>query len=369
MRKFIYSLMAFIVTFFVVSATNVSAKTLVNEEGSVSVSESEIINDDLFIGAQIVTLDGSVNGDVFIGADSVTVNGIINGNLHVGAGTVILNGNVKGNVYVGSENLSVNASTIGGSLILGAGNANIDKDSSIGGSIIAGAANITIDSQVKRSVYLGVRTATLGSTASIGKDLYYGVAENGQKIVIQDGAVITGETHKYEGQVAKPFVVREQVVSGMRFAKIFTTILSFLGALIVGLLYSKLFKDHFAQSAGFVSKSFWKSFGVGFLIAIAALPALVITIITVVGIPLAGVTFLILILGMYLAKIVVGFSLGAFISTMFNWKKMPTFATFALGLLVFYLLKIIPFIGGFVSITVLWAGLGALALHTFSAKK
>lgn len=369
MRRFIYSLVVFVFAFFAISAANVSAKTIANENGSVSVAKSEVINDDLFVGAQTVTLDGTVNGDVFIGADSVTINGIVNGNLHVGASSVILKGAVKGNVYVGSGNVAVNSSVIGGSIIAGAGTISIDKDSSIGGSIIAGAGSITIDSQVKRSVYLGVGSATIGASAVIGKDLYYGVAEDGDKVIIAEGAVIAGETHRLETAVAKPEVTRREITSGFKSAKVFTTILSFIGAIIVGLLYSKLFNNHFRETAGLVSKSFWKSLGIGFLVTLTAIPVFIILMITVIGIPLTGVLFLILMLYMYLAKIVVGFSLGIWMSGKFNWKKLSTFATFAVGLLALYLLKSIPFVGGFISLTVLWVGLGALTLQIFSAKK
>jgi hypothetical protein len=369
MRRLIYSVLVFVLAFFVVFTPNLSAKTLANDEGSVSVGKSEIVNDDLFIGAQTATLDGTVNGDVFIGANSITINGIINGNLHIAASSVTLKGNVKGNVYVGSGNLTVNSSIIGGSLILGAGSVNIDENSSIGGSIIAGAGSITIDSQVKRSVYLGVGTATIGSTAVIGKDLYYGVAEDGEKVTIEEGAVITGETHKIEGQMVKPEVTQSQITSGLKSARIFTTLLSFIGALIVGLLYSKLYKNQLTESSDLVSKSFWKSLGIGFLVTISALPVFILLMITVIGIPLAGAIFLTLMLYMYLAKIVVGFSLGIWMAKKFNWKKLSAFSTFAIGLLVIYILKCIPVIGGFISITVLWVGLGALTVRTFSTKK
>jgi hypothetical protein len=88
--------------------------------------------------------------------------------------------------------------------------------------------------------------------------------------------------------------------------------------------------------------------------------------ITIIGIPLAGIVFLILMIGVNLAKIVAGFALGVWISSKFKWNKLSSFWIMALGLLVIYILKAIPVVGGIVSITVLWVGLGALALRTFT---
>jgi hypothetical protein len=88
--------------------------------------------------------------------------------------------------------------------------------------------------------------------------------------------------------------------------------------------------------------------------------------ITIIGLPLAGVAFLFLMIGIYLAKIVVGFALGSWISAKLKWNKLSPFWVMALGLLVIYILKVIPVIGGIVSITVLWAGLGALGIRTFT---
>jgi len=368
MRKILTALLIFAFTFLTLSVTKVSAKTITNENGNVNIGKTEIINDDLFIGAQTVQIDGTVNGDVFIGAQSVKVSGIINGSLHVGANTLDLDGVVKGNVYAGAQNILVNGSSIGGSLLVGAASVSIDKNSSVGGSILAGAGTLSINSQVKRSVYAGTGSLQIGSDTVIGKDLYYAEGNQGQ-VNISEKAKIAGSVYKSETITAQKSAdmkaAKKQTSPFINGAKVMTGIISLAGALIVGLLYMKLFGQHLAQTSDLVSKSFWKVLGVGFLVTIAAVPGLIILLITVIGIPLAGLALLTLLIFSYLAKIVVASAFGNWAKQKYNWT-MSNFGSLALGLAAFYVIKQIPFIGFLAGLVVLWLGLGALTLKIFS---
>lgn len=369
MRKVISSLLIFIFAFFVFSVTKVSAKILTDEKGNVNVAKTEVINDDLFIGTQTAVIDGTVNGDVFIGAQTVKVTGLVNGSLHIGANTVDITGTVKGNVYAGAQNILVSGAKIGGSLLVGGATVNIDKDSTIGGSVLAGAGSLSLDSQVKRSVYVGVGNLTIGADTKIGKDLYY-AAGNGQgQASISEKAKISGNTYKSEIKTPEKNVnletAKKQVPAFLNGVRFVTTITSFLGALIIGFLYLKFFAGHFTQTAGLVSKSFWKALGIGFLVTIALVPGLIILLVTVIGIPLAGLAFLLFLLYASLTKIIVGSALGNWLSQKLSWKT-STFGAFALGLFVIYLLKLIPVVGSLTGLVVFWAGLGAFTLRIFS---
>jgi hypothetical protein len=105
--------------------------------------------------------------------------------------------------------------------------------------------------------------------------------------------------------------------------------------------------------------------GVGFLVTIAAIPGVILLLITVVGIPLAGLVLFMLLIYGYLAKVVVGYALGRWMSAKFNWKMTP-YTEFALGLLIIYIIKLIPVVGFLAGLIVFWIGLGALTLKVFS---
>jgi hypothetical protein len=388
MRKIFTSVLVFLFAFLIISVTKVSGKIISDEIGTVIVAKTEVINDDLFVGAKSVEIDGTVNGDAYIGAETVRITGIINGNLHVGASTVNLGGVVTGNVYIGAGQVNVSSSKIGGSLLVGSGSLNVDKDSSVGGSILAGAGTLSVSSAVKRNIYVGAGTAdinstiggearigagsiSIGSNTRIAKDLYYGTGNEKGEINISDNAVISGTIHKAEYSLAQRQNLeraRKQVPAAFNSLKLIGTILSFFGALLVGKLYLKYFDKHAKTSSDLLTKSLWRSFGTGLLITIFAIPAIVVLLITMVGIPLAGLAFLLLLIFIYMTKIVVGMSLGDWLTQKLNLKKMTVYNTFALGLIAIYVLKLIPVVGAITGLVVLWSGLGALALNTFSKK-
>ena len=370
MRKFISSILIFILAFFTISVVKVSAKILSNDKGTVTVANNEIVNDDLFIKAQTAEVYGTVNGDVYIGAQNVTIQGTINGNLHIGAQIVNLDGNYKGNVYIGAQNVSVTGANINGSLLVGSQDLTLDSKTQIGGSILAGGENVNIDSQIKRNVFVGAGILSIGSNTVIGKDLYYATRKNMGRVNISPNAKIAGSTHKSESGPAQSEIqtVRSRGIAFLRAFKVVGSVISYLGALIIGFAYFKFFEKHFTKTAALITSSFWKSLGIGFLITISFIPGMILLLMTVVGIPIAGLAILLLLLFVYFSKIVVGLSFGNWCVKRFNWK-MKTFSTFAIGLLVYYLVRFIPFIGGLAGLIVLWVGLGALVLSSFSTSK
>ncbi len=367
---FLFFIFAFI--YFTFSAGNVYAKVITGENGTVNIANSEVVDDDLFIGAQTVNIDGTVNGDAFIGAQTVKITGIINGNLHAGANTLLLEGKIKGNVYAGAQNIIVSGADIGGSLIAGAATVNLDKSTVIGGTLMVGTGSLTIDSQIGRSVYAGTGNLTIGGSTIIGKDLYYASGKEKGQANISANAKIIGNTYKSEivtpEKSADLEPIKRQAPVIFNGAKFIFGIFSFIGALIVGFIYMKLFPKSFTETSKLVSVSFWKSFGIGFLVTITFIPAMIILLITVVGIPVAGLVFLSLLIYSYLAKIVVGSALGSWFTKRFNMKA-SAYGAFALGLLVFYILKLIPFVGFLAGLVVLWVGLGAFTMRLFSKKE
>ena len=387
--KFFAALLVSCLSFLTLSVTNAAARVISVEKGVATIAKGEIVNDDLFIGAQTVEIFGTVNGDVYAGAETIRINGIINGSLHAGGGIVYLSGRVSQNAYVGAANVIVSNAVIGDSLLIGAGNASVDADSSIGGSILAGTGSITINSPVKRNILLGAGNAdinsavggevrvgagniSIGPNAKIAKDLNYALGDGATEINISDSATVGGTINKTENkfagkkdvELAKNSLPKAFAAIGMVF-----NIISWAGTLIIGFLCLKLFNKTFSDSANRVTKSFFSSLGVGFLICVAALPAFLILALTGVGLPLAGLAVLVLLINIYLAKIVVGLAVGLFLADKFGWKKTSIYAVFALGLTLIYLLKMIPFLGFVISLAVLWTGLGALALHYKSGLK
>jgi hypothetical protein len=379
----VFSSFILLLLFSLFFTTKVSAKVLTVEKGTVTVAKDETINDDLFIGAQDVEIEGTVNGNVYAGAQTVRIDGTINGSVHTGASAVYLSGTVSGNVYTGAGNVTLSGAKIGNSLHVGAGNIFIDKDSSIGGSLMAGGGTIAIYGPVKRNVMvaggtvnlnsvvggevrIGAGNITIGPDTKIGKDLYYSTDQSQNNINISESASVSGSIKKVENNLPTGRNVetaRRDLSGGFRAFAILVKIASLIGAFIIGLLWLRLFPKSFIKSTDLVANSFFKSLGIGFLVTIFAFPILLILAVTVVGLPLAGILLLILLLSFYLSKLVISLCLGTWIVNKFGWKKLSQVWVFILGLILIYLLKQIHVIGFLTSIVVLFSGVGALVLY------
>ena len=98
---------------------------------------------------------------------------------------------------------------------------------------------------------------------------------------------------------------------------------------------------------------------------IATIPGFILLLVTVVGIPLAGLVFLLLMLYTYLAKIVVAQPVGNWLLQKFN-RKTSVYGSVAFGLLTIFIIRAIPVVGPLVGLFIFMLGLGALTLQTLS---
>jgi hypothetical protein len=72
---------------------------------------------------------------------------------------------------------------------------------------------------------------------------------------------------------------------------------------------------------------------------------------------------------MYMAKIWVSMTVGTLLQKQFGWKKMNEKVVFVLGLTLFYVVSMIPMVGGLVKLVALLSGLGGAWMYLKSVKK
>jgi cytoskeletal protein CcmA (bactofilin family) len=133
-----------------------TAKAVEFDEDGI-IEEGEIIDDDLFIGGDVVEINGTVNGDVFASGSIVKVNGTINGSLASGAQTILINGKVSGSVYAGSMTITLGPDTeIGRNMFYGGFNLSAEEGSVIHRDLLVGAYQVLLAGEVGRDVQAGV---------------------------------------------------------------------------------------------------------------------------------------------------------------------------------------------------------------------
>lgn len=121
----------------------------------VVIESDEVINDDLYVTAGELVMDGTVNGDLIAMGQTLTINGTVEGDVMAAGQTVVINGTVTGAVRMaGSVLLLAETSSIGGD-ILGAGySLEVQEGSSVGQDIVFAGGQILIAGEVARNLHV-----------------------------------------------------------------------------------------------------------------------------------------------------------------------------------------------------------------------
>lgn len=119
----------------------------------VIIESGQVVNDDLYVGANEFVLDGTVNGDTVAFGQIVTVNGTINGDLMTAAQTVVVNGTVTGDIRMAGSVLYVGEKAKIGGDILGAGySLEARKGSTVGRDVVFATGQTLLAADVGRNV-------------------------------------------------------------------------------------------------------------------------------------------------------------------------------------------------------------------------
>lgn len=383
MRKFITMLVGFVLMGFL--ATPVQAKVITQEKGTVRIGKEEVIQDDLYIGAEAVEIEGRIEGDVYVGAGSVRFDGVVTGDLVIGSGEVTIRGEVGDDLWIGAGNALLLGAKVGDGVSIGSGQVMIDEESTIGGSLLvgagrlevrapvgrnlmAGAGEIRIDAPVAGEIRVGGETVELGEKTAIGGDLTY-MSE--QELSMAEGATVAGEIKQVDANKYAPKGREWEKESGKAMAGVWAgmNVFSYLGALVVGLVSLWLVKKPTLEIAEKIKKNFLTSLGWGLLIVVLTGPALLMLTVTGIGLPLAMILGLMLLVDLYLAKIWASMAAGQVMQKQFGWKKMKDGWVFVIGLAAYYALKMVPLVGTLVSLVAFLSGLGGAWMYLKSMKK
>jgi cytoskeletal protein CcmA (bactofilin family) len=346
--------------------------------GRINVTSGEVVDDDLYVAAEAVTIDGTINGDLWAAASTVTVNGAVTGSVMAAAETVNIGGEVDHAVRAVGQTLSISGNVNGDLMVAGA-EVNIASTATIKGDLLLAAGNIRIDgliegdvkgygdevaigNGVKGNVDLKVESLTLLPTANIQGDLTYTSEEEAD---IQSGAQIAGAiTHNLPP-------VKEEPAKAFPPFGIVGKVIRFLMALLAGLVIILIAQRRLTSIAESIRSKPGASAGWGALIVFIAPIAAVLVCFTVVGIPVGLIALGLWGMALYLAQIPVGLFIGRWIIGRFRAVegKAIMVGALALGLVLLKLLELLlgliplPGLGFFIGLAVVGLfGLGAVVV-------
>ncbi|MDD5710898.1 MAG: hypothetical protein PHV43_02240 [Candidatus Colwellbacteria bacterium] len=368
MKKILYILAGAVLLSGVAS---VSAATFAGEDNYL-LGANESVAGNLYTAGGNVNISGNVEGDLITAGGNLTIAGDISEDLTVVGGTINVISNVGEDVRIAGGNINISGK-IGGELVGAGGQVNILSSSAVQGDLNLNGGMVRVEAPVQGraeinggTVYLNTLVAgnlvvrgdeiALGPNADIkGNFTYYSKSEAS----INASAQIAGETkfNRIETPVGKGIETKSAVavMAGLAALKILMTAITAIFLVYVWKGWTKSFaKD--------VTNNFWGRALLGFAALILTPVAAVLLMITFIGLIPAGILWLGYFMGILLASVLAGV-LTAVLFNKYVLKKpvddLPWWKVF-LGVALFQLVKIIPFLGWLAAFVIFLAVLGWL---------
>lgn len=390
----------------------------------VVIEQGQVIEDDLYVGANVFILEGTIKGDLIAGGSVIVVEstGVVEGDLLAMGQGIVINGTVEDDARIAGAMLSVGGdAVIGGDLMAFGYSLEVSDGSAIGGDLVvyasqasllgsvardvqAGVGGLRIDAQIGGDVQAEIGDGedmpsfnpfmfmptppempgmtvvpgglSVGAQAKIGGDLTYTAAGDAE---IPAGAV-EGEVIRKKLELPPPPTPEQQI--GAWFLKLLRALATLL---IVGFLMAWLVPDFVRNGASVLQAQplhglLWGLLVyVGFFFVIFLVLVVIILLIlllgmitlgdlvrTVMGVGMVTVSSLVLTFRVavsYISKILVGFLVGRLLLARFrpDLGENP-YWPLVLGVVIFAILWSIPILGTVVNVVVVLLGLGALWL-------
>ena len=337
------------------------------------------IEDNLYAAGSNVNIAGTVEGDLFAMGGNVFVSGTVEGDLALAGGTVNVNGEVLDDIRLAGGNVTISGS-VGGELIAAGGQVSVmpsvlvAKDAriyagavnysgTVNGDLTAKGDEIYLNGTVKGNVSAHAKKVKLGPDAVVeGTFDYYSNSE----VVMEEGATVLGATnfHKvqYEGKKAAS--------SGWAIFGFLTAgwIIKLLMLVTAALVAFYAFRSQVKAIVHEATTGFWKEAGRGFILLVVAPVAIIVSFITVIGVPLGFIALLLYAAFLLIASVVFTPLLFGRLAAQYVFKKERyelSWWAIVLAVLVLSILKFIPIVGWLFCFIIFLASFGSFANYVY----
>jgi hypothetical protein len=320
--------------------------------GTVTVATDETLPHDLYVTGGTIAVRGRIEGDLVVAGGTVDVSGPVGGDIAAAGGTVTIAGPVDGDVRVAGGTVTVSG-PVTRDLVAGAGTLNISAPARIGGDLIFGAGETNLAGTVAGGV--------LGSTGTYTKTGSIGGTERVE---------LSQQRERREASL---------------LSRLLDQVRRYLSIILFGGLLLWLAPRLFHRAASQLQERPLPSFGIGIVAAISVLVILVLLFIAmlVLSIPLGilgfgrlvltailaaflggGIlTFLFLLVILFVANAVVGYVIGRLLLSRTGDASLDRAAwALLLGVLIVVVLTALPVVGGILNVISVLFGLGAIVI-------
>ena len=337
-------------------------------DGVITVGAGETIDDTLIAAGQTVAIDGTVNGDLLAFGRTVTIRGNVTGNVITGAESVTIEGTVGGDIVGAGRGVTLRGTHVGRNFFGFGRDLDVDASADVAGNTVtfgdtmhidghvgmdlkSFGANVLVGGNVERDFEAYAGEVSVLPSGRIGRNVTAHVdADN--KLQIAQGATIGGT-------VDRQIVAREQRRNRYLTTGFYVRQIVWLGAaFLTGLLLLWAFPTLRRLSLPTVGVAL-RSGGIGLVAAVVMPIAAILACITIVGIPIGILTFMLGAIGLYFGKTVIAQLIGR---ALFQSPAGPPHyaATLIAGLAIVVIAINLPIVGGIVNFVLTLLGFGMI---------
>jgi cytoskeletal protein CcmA (bactofilin family) len=129
---------------------------------NVEIKAGEVVEDDVYVGANTFVLNGTVKGDLIVFAQTITINGTVEGDLIAAGQSVTINGTVTEATRIAGAALKLGkTAVIGGDVVAGGASIEAQNGSAVKGDLVAGAGQTLLEGKVAGDVLAGTGSLEL----------------------------------------------------------------------------------------------------------------------------------------------------------------------------------------------------------------
>lgn len=316
-----------------------------------NVTSGGVVRGDLVATGGTLVINGSVSSDLMLAGGNITVLGEVGDDVRAAGGNILIQGVVLGDVLVGGGQVNLSGPRIGGDVAIGGGLVRIDAP--VGGDVRIAGGQVYINSAIKGNVEIQAEKVTLGKKAVINGNFSYSATK---VATIEEGAVVRGETTFKE----QPDI-RSAAKAGLLALASLWIVSKLLMLLVGAFTIWFMFRRYCSELVQVAAAEPLHVMGRGLVFFIVTPVISVALLFTVIGIPLGAIgllAFSAAMIAVFLASPIV---LGSIVH---RWIFKPphytvSWKTILLGVALYFMLGLIPFIGDFVQLGVILLVLGA----------
>jgi hypothetical protein len=351
-------LLLLLTTISLLSPANAEAAKF--EFKSYVLTSDQTIDEDLYVVADDIKVDGVVDGDVILVGDTVQLNGTITGDAYILATTTNINSNVYGNIFVFGNNTKIEGLVTDNTYIVSSFldyQADTQRDmlaiffdgtlkGSIGDDLRAIGIKPNIESIIRGDLVLIGEQENLTETTVTG-EIY---DSNRLNRIAESQGVDIEETPSFDIETTWESRTLSLTINFLSFLLV--------GFILISISPVKTYKIQEKITGS--TNEFLKSLAVGFIVFMLLPIPLFILAISVVGTPAAMLIGGLLLFLMFFGKVWVETALGKEILVLLKIEGYRPFKSFLAGRVLTILVNIIPIVRGFYNMILSFVALGAI---------